>query len=246
MSKTVAVTRDGPVTHIQLVRTDKLNAFSGELVEDLHAALDDATSSDARLVVFSGAGKGFSGGFDLAGLESLSDGDLLLRLVRLEELLQAVYYAPVPTLALAHGPCYGAAADLVVACHRRVAAPGTRFRMPGLKFDAVLGTRRLANTIGADQARRLLRMSAPFDEQTARDVGFIQDIADQQTWPDIIEQAREEALGLSPAAQRSLSARTAVDTRAEDMVALVRSVSTGSIKGRIESYLAELKSVRKT
>jgi hypothetical protein len=30
------------------------------------------------------------------------------------------------------------------------------------------------------------------------------------------------------------------------MVALVRSVSTGSIKGRIESYLAELKSARKT
>lgn len=246
MSKTVAVTRDGPVTHIQLVRTDKLNAFSAELVDELKVAVDEAAGNDTRLVVFSGAGKGFSGGFDLAGLDSMSDGDLLMRFVRLEELLQAVYYAPMPTLALAHGPCYGAAADLVVACHRRVAAPGTRFRMPGLKFDVVLGTRRLTNTIGADQARRLLRMNTPFDEQTARDVGFIQDIADQDAWPDIIAQAREEALALSPEAQRALSARTATDTRADDMVALVRSVSTGSIKSRIEDYLAELKAARKT
>ncbi len=246
MSKTVAVTRDGPVTHILLVRTDKLNAFSAELVDELHIALDEAAGNDTRLVVFSGAGKGFSGGFDLAGLESMSDGDLLMRFVRLEELLQAVYYAPMPTLALAHGPCYGAAADLVVACHRRVAAPGTRFRMPGLKFDVVLGTKRLTNTIGADQARRLLRMNTPFDEQTARDVGFIQDIADQDAWPELIAQACEEALTLSPEAQRALSARTATDTRADDMVALVRSVSTGSIKSRIEDYLAELKAARKT
>lgn len=242
----VAVTRDGPVTHIRLQRPDKLNAFSAELVEDLRDALAEAGSNDTRLVVFSGAGKGFSGGFDLAGLENLSDGDLLLRFVRLEELLQSIYHAQFATLALVHGPCYGAAADLVVGCHRRVAAPGTQFRMPGLKFDVVLGTKRLTNIIGADRARALLRRSTAFDEHEARDAGFIHDIAEQQAWPEIIAKAREDAHLLSPTAQRSLFARTAVDTRAEDMVALVRSVSTGSIKARIESYLAELKAARKT
>ena len=92
----------------------------------------------------------------------------------------------------------------------------------------------------------MLRRSTAFDEHEARDAGFIHDIAAQQAWPDIIARAREDALLLSPTAQRALFTRTAMDTRAKDMVALVRSVSTGSIKARIESYLAELKPARKT
>ena len=83
MSDPVSTSRDGPTLHVSLDRPEKLNAFSAELVDALHEAMSVAESEDVRLVVFRGAGKGFSGGFDLDGLETMSDGDLLLRFVRL-------------------------------------------------------------------------------------------------------------------------------------------------------------------
>lgn len=157
----VSVTREGSLTRVRLNRAEKLNAFNAELVDGLMHAVRTAHEDGTRLLVITAEGKGFSGGFDLNDLDAQSDGDLLLRFVRVEELLQAVHHAPFATLALVHGACYGAAADLVAACHFRVAAPDARFRMPGLRFDLVLGTRiilrRLMLSIGQDWRGEKLR-----------------------------------------------------------------------------------------
>ncbi|MEM1198744.1 MAG: enoyl-CoA hydratase/isomerase family protein [Pseudomonadota bacterium] len=241
MSSPISISRDGPVLEVCLNRPDKLNAFSAELVEALHAVLLEAEGNDAvRLVVFRGNGKGFSGGFDLSGLEEMSDGDLLLRFVRVEELLQAVYHAPIATLALVHGPCYGAAADLVAACQWRVCSPEARFRMPGLNFGVVLGTNRLANLLGADTAQDLLARSKPFSAEEALAGGFVREIAGQQAWPALQTRALEAAQALSRADYAAMTRRTRLSDREGDMAALVRSAAAGSIKQRISAYLAAL------
>ena len=98
MTKHISVSREGATTHVRLSRPEKLNAFSPDLVEGLHRAVEAAASDGTRLLVLSGEGKGFSGGFDLDGLDAMTDGDLLLRFVRVEEMLQAVYHAPFVTL----------------------------------------------------------------------------------------------------------------------------------------------------
>lgn len=236
-SRSVCLRHDGPVMHVCLDRPDKLNAFSAGLVEELHEALSVAEQEGVRLVVFTGADKGFSGGFDLGGLDDTSDGDLLLRFVRVEELLQRVFHAPFATLALVHGACYGAAADLVAACHWRVAAPGARFRMPGLGFGIVLGTRRLAGVLGADTARSLVLRASPFDSTEALETRFVQEIVTQDDWPAIIARTLDDTLTLSASAFASMRLRTTPDTRDADLAALVRSASTGSVKARITTYL---------
>ena len=236
----VSVTRDGPVTTVELDRPEKLNAFNGDLVDGLARAVAAAEADDTRLLVFRGAGKGFSGGFDLSGLDEMSDGDLLLRFVRVEEVLQAVHHARVATLALVHGACYGAAADLAAACHWRVAAPDARFRMPGARFGIVLGTRRLAALVGADRARALLLRDAPFDAGEALASGFVTEIAGQDDWPAVQERVLGQAQALDPMTLASLTRRMTADTRDEDLVALVRSAAHGSVKERIRAYLAEM------
>ncbi|MEP7245554.1 MAG: enoyl-CoA hydratase/isomerase family protein [Gammaproteobacteria bacterium] len=241
MTAHVATTREGAVTHVRLARPDKLNAFNDALVEGIADAIAAACSDGTRLLVVSGEGKGFSGGFDLGGLDSMTDGDLLLRFVRVEELLQAVYHAPFTTLSLAHGACYGAAADLFAACHFRVAAPGTRFRMPGPKFGVVLGTRRLANLIGADHARRLLFRDGPFDADEALRCGYAQELCAQVQWPEIITRTRSIAETQDANVTARILDRVSGDTRDADMAELVRSVTKGSIKARISSYLASMR-----
>lgn len=238
MPDPLLIQRDGVVTTLVMNRPEKRNALSADLVEALIAGFREARRDGTRLLVIRGAGEGFSGGFDFGGLDQHSDGDLALRFVRLEMLLQDINHAPFATLALAHGACYGAAADIVSSCMRRVAAPGTRFRMPGLAFGVSLGTRRLAALVGADAARRLLDTSPVFDEREALACRFITEVREQDEWPEAISRAATAAQALPKGAQRLLLAQTVADTRAEDLAVLVRSVAEPGLKQRIAAFLA--------
>ncbi len=244
-AEAVSVSRDGPVTRIRLNRADKLNSFNEALVDGLMAAVQRATSDGARLVVFQGEGKGFSGGFDLSAIDDSTDGDLLLRMVRVEELLQAVRHAPVATLALTHGPCYGAAADLVAACNWRVASMNARFRMPGPRFGLVLGTHRLSCLVGTDNARALLLREKPFGAEEALAAGFVTEIAERDSWPDVEARVLSNAAALTAETFDSIASRLVTDTRDADLAALVRSAASGSIKARIKAYLEEVAAARK-
>lgn len=227
---------DGHVTRLTLNRAQKANALSAALVEALLDAVEYASTDGTRLLIIDGAGPHFCAGFDFTDLPSQSDGDLALRFLRIETLLQALYHAPCETLALAHGRVFGAGADLVASCGRRIAAPETRFCMPGLRFGVVLGTRRLSHRIGADKAREILSTTRTFDSQEALDIGFLTGIAAQAEWQALAAQAQSTAELLAMPAAAALHRRTVTDTRAEDMAELARSVGTPGLKERIRRY----------
>lgn len=233
--------KDGPVTRVTLMRPDKLNALDASIVEDLHAAVSQAAGDGTRLLVFQGEGKGFSAGFDVADLDRQSDGDLALRFVRIEMLLQAVRSAPFVTAAFVHGICFGAAADLAAVCVHRIAAPATRFRMPGLRFGIVLGTRRLAGLVGRDAARAILTGSKIFDADEALRIGFVTEIRDGQAWPERVVQLTEFAEALPAASLEHLLRITGEEADDADLADLARSAAAPGLKQRIQAYVARSK-----
>ncbi len=240
MSGPVSLQRDGAMMRVCLDRPEKLNSFSADLVDALLAAVRAAEAEKVRLLIFTGSGKGFSGGFDLSGLDEMTDEDLLHRFEQVEELLQAVYHAPYGTMALVHGPCYGAAADLVAACQWRVATPDARFRMPGLNFGIVLGTARLTTLVGSDAAHALLLRDKPFGATEALECGFLSGIVEQSNWPGAEDDALSAVLALSLDNFKAMTLRTRQSDRSGDMAALIQSASHGSIKQRISEYLTSL------
>ena len=227
---------DGHVTRLTLNRPQKANALSSTLVEMLIDAVDYACSDGTRLLVLDGAGNHFCAGFDFSDYQEASEGDLALRFIRIETLLQSLYHAPYETLALAQGRVFGAGADLVACCGLRVATPDATFRLPGLRFGVVLGTRRLANRIGGDHARDILSASRTFDAEEAANIGFLTRTAALDEWDAVISGARTQSEILSASASAALRQHTAADTRAEDMAALARSVSTPGLKERIRLF----------
>jgi enoyl-CoA hydratase/carnithine racemase len=227
---------DAHVTRLTLNRAQKANALSAPLVEALLDAVEYAATDGTRLLILEGAGPHFCAGFDFSDVQAQSEGDLVLRFIRIETLLQALYHAPFETLALAHGRVFGAGADIVASCSQRVAAPDTTFRMPGLRFGVVLGTRRLAYRVGSDRAREILGTSRTFNSDEALAGGFLTAVAPQADWPGIVGAAQSAAETLAPAAAAALRRRTVTDSRAEDMMELARSVSTPGLKERIRRY----------
>jgi enoyl-CoA hydratase len=238
MSDVLRVERDGPIWSFTLDRPDKRNALSDELVEALIANVLDAQAQGAALLVFRGEGRNFSAGFDFGGIEHASDADLLHRFVRVETLLQIIARSPCLTLALAHGRNFGAGVDLVAACRWRIATPDASFRMPGLKFGIVLGTRRFAGIVGVETARSILESARSFDAIEAQAIGFLRGIADVETWPAQVTQARETAQSLPDSARRALYETLSDDNADADLAALVRSASEPGLGQRIRGYLA--------
>jgi len=241
MTEALVRTHEGHVTRLTLNRPQKANALSAGLIEALLDAVESACGDGTRLLVLDGAGSHFCAGFDFTDYQSASDGDLALRFIRIEILLQALYHAPYHTLALAHGRTFGAGADLVACCGSRVATPDTSFRLPGLRFGVVLGTRRFANRVGADRAREILAASRSFGASEALEIGFLTGITPAGEWDGVVSAAREQAARLGATAAAALHRHTVIDTRSEDMAALACSVATPGLKERIRIFREEAK-----
>ena len=230
------VEQSGQTLTLTLDRPKSANALSPDLVEELIRALAAAKGKDVRLCVLRGEGRHFCAGFDLSDLETLSDGDLLWRFLRIEHLLQMVHHAPFPIMALAQGQVVGAGADLFAACWRRVAAPNAKFRMPGWNFELALGTRRLTRLIGQDAARDLLIDTKMAGAEEALACGLATDVAEPDAWPALVEASAGRTAALPPLALREMLALTTVDTRGDDIAAIVATAGRPGLKNRITAY----------
>lgn len=228
--------RTGAVLTLTLNRPEKMNALSATLVEALLEHVEQAAQSGVRLLVLRGAGRNFSAGFDFSGYEEQSQGDLVLRFIRIEQLLQAIYYAPFDTLALAHGRNFGAGVDLVCSCDHRIGDPSATFMMPGLSFGLVLGTRRYAARVGDARARRVLAGGVTFTAQEAIADGFLTQQGLVADWPEVVRQAAQSATRLSAQAQQALHHATVAKTQADDLSDLVSSAARPGLKARIQAY----------
>jgi enoyl-CoA hydratase len=232
----LVVERDAHVLTLTLDRPQKANALDAALVDALLGHVEGAASDGTRLLVLRANGMHFSAGFDFGGIEQQSDGDLLLRFVRIEQLLQAVHHAPFATLALAHGRVIGAGADLFAACGARIAAPDCAFAFPGAGFGIVLGTRRLAHRIGVQGARDLVVTGEAAEAKQALALGLVTEIVDRDAWPGVVARHAAISLRLDPRTLQNVQGATGEDTRAADLAALVDSAARPGLKDRIRAY----------
>lgn len=229
----VTAQADGPAWTLTLDHPERGNALGDALVEGLHAGLDAALAGGARLVILRGSGRNFCTGLDMGDLETASEGDLALRIIRIELLLQRVAGLPVTTACVAQGRVFGAGADLFAACDHRVALPGSSFAFPGPAFGLVLGTARLAALVGDGPARRLLLAGAPMAAEEALRLGLATAAEE-----GALDAARAAATRLDAETVAALHGRTRRADDAGDLAALARSVARPGLKARIAAYRA--------
>ena len=232
-------TRDGIAT-ITLDRPQKGNALSAELVEALIEQVSRALdAADTRALVLEAHGAHFCTGFDLSNLAASSEGDLLQRFVRVEQLLQLVWRAPVCTIAVVQGRSWGAGADLFVACEVRLCTPETTFRFPGTRFGLVLGTRRLTERVGGDTARHWLLGGAEVTAADALAAGLATRVINADERSAVIAASLTQAPDRDTGA--AIRALTRTDADDGDLAALVHSATRPGLKARIETYMAGLR-----
>ena len=183
------VTSSTGVRTITLNRPERLNAVNPRLAEELPRAIDDAARDDAvRVVVITGAGRGFCSGLDLSEPPRLPEGDLRARLDPLAWVGRWVLTAvqcEKPLIAAINGSAAGAGFGLALACDVRLLARGTRvtagYVRRGLSPDAGVSYM-LPRLIGLSRASEILLTGRDVDADEAQRIGLVAAVFDDATF----------------------------------------------------------------
>ena len=165
------------IARITLNRPDRLNSFTAAMHGELREAL--AKLGDARVVVLTGAGRGFCAGQDLND-RAVAPGEA----VDLGETVQACWNPlirtltslPQPVIARVNGVAAGAGANIALACDIVVAAQSAKLIQSvsaiGLIPDSG-GTWALPRLVGQARALGLALTGDPLPAEKAADWGLI-------------------------------------------------------------------------
>ena len=186
--ETLKVEVDGRIGRVTLNRPEKLNALSRQLmIEIVKLGAWLKLREDIRVIIFAGAGRSFSAGFDLNVCSSASAGETPRQAADLGRLAtDALTDVPQLTIAAVHGHCVGGGVVFVGACDLRVATTDTTFIIPEVDLGIPLawgGIPRLVREIGPALTKELVLTCRPFGADEAKSIGFI----NQVVAPDDLE-----------------------------------------------------------
>jgi enoyl-CoA hydratase len=170
---------------LTLNRPEKLNALSYELVEDLHATLEQiGSNNDCRVVVLTGAGRGFCSGLDLTAPNPVEAGggtefprSGMRWQERIADLTARIHRLRQPVIAAVNGVAYGGGMGIALACDIRIAAASARFCTQFIKLG--LGgcdigvSYTLPRIVGAGPAFDLILTARAVDAQEALQLGLV-------------------------------------------------------------------------
>jgi 2-(1,2-epoxy-1,2-dihydrophenyl)acetyl-CoA isomerase len=227
MADLVTVETGGGVHRVTLNRPEMMNALNRDLRRELTAAL--LAGHAARVIVLTGAGRGFCSGQDLsdasgldaAGFEAILNEEYV-------PMIRAITEAPVPVIAAVNGVAAGAGANLALACDLVIAAESAvfiqAFSRIGLIPDAG-GTSFLPRRVGLQRAMGAALLAEPVSARQAEAWGMIWEAVPDERFAEVVA-ARAGQLAAGPtgayaalkqalrgAFDQSLEAQLAVEAR---------------------------------
>ena len=175
--QTILFSNEGGIARVMLNRPHRLNSFTVEMHEEVAEAL--SSLEGARVLVLTGAGRGFCAGQDLndravAPGESVDLGESVEK--RYNPLIRTLTSLPFPVIARVNGVAAGAGANIALACDIVIAAKSAKFIQSfasiGLIPDSG-GTWVLPRLVGQARALGLALTAEPLPAEKAAEWGLI-------------------------------------------------------------------------
>jgi 2-(1,2-epoxy-1,2-dihydrophenyl)acetyl-CoA isomerase len=183
--ETIEYTLENGIARLTLNRPDRLNSFTIQMHEEVADALGQL--SDARVLVLTGAGRGFCAGQDLndravAPGASVDLGESVEK--RYNPLIRRLTSLPMPVIARVNGVAAGAGANIALACDIVIAAKSAKFIQSfaniGLIPDSG-GTWVLPRLVGQARALGLALTAEPLPAEKAAEWGLIWKAVDDES-----------------------------------------------------------------
>jgi len=251
--ETLLVHQEAAIDWVTLNRPETLNAMSRTMMLELQHYFGALYTNHAvRVVVLTGAGRGFCAGLDLK--EDRDDGELgpvngLRVQRRVSEIVMRMRRAPQPIVALVNGPASGGGFALMLASDVRIAAPSARmnaaFIRIGLTACDVGVSYFLPRLVGSSLAAELLLTGRFLDAGRALATGLVSAVVPEAELRDAGSRMAREILANSPVGVRltkeclnmsidasSLEAVIAMEDRQQILAA-----QTGDMREGVSAFL---------
>jgi enoyl-CoA hydratase/carnithine racemase len=171
--------RDG-IAWLTLNRPKVLNALNLQMRDDLWSILDAIElDSDARVVVFRGAGASFSAGADITEFGTAPSYTEARRARLDRDVWGRMLHFEKPLIAAIHGYALGAGCELSLLCDFRIASADARLGLPEARLAYIPtagGSQTLPRTIGRGRGLDMALSAEPIDAQRALEYGLVHSV----------------------------------------------------------------------
>jgi enoyl-CoA hydratase len=173
------------VALITLNRPERMNSMAFDVMVPLKAALEDITyDNSVRVVVLTGAGRGFSSGADhksageVPHVQGLTRPTYALRSMEvLDDVILALRRLHQPVIAAVNGAAIGGGLCLALAADIRVASSGAYFRAAGINNGLTASELGLSyllpRAIGSSRAFEIMLTGRDIDAEEAERIGLV-------------------------------------------------------------------------
>ena len=208
------------VATVTLNRPEVNNAYDAGLIDGVLSAMDElGKKTQLRTVVLKGNGKHFQAGADLAWIsgvagQSPAENETVSRLTA--EAIRRLDTAPVPTLALIQGGCFGGGTGIAAACDVVVASEDAIFSISETRWGLMAGIilPQLCQAMGLRQVRRYALTGERFGAQEARRLGLVHEVCPTGGLAAAGEKIVDSVLMNAPRATTSTKLRALAAARA--------------------------------
>ena len=252
---TIAVADDTPIRTITLRRPERRNAMTPEMQMELIAAMEDAATSDCRVLVLAGAGEAFCSGLDLSALQEMHEktaADHRADAERVARLFLTLYELPMPTIAAVHGAAIAGGTGLATICDFTLATPVAKFGFTEVRigFVPALVSAFLALQVGDKRSRDLLLTGRLFGAEEAFKLGLVTEVVAPDQLATRVKTLADTLIANSPeslaATKRLMAAqnRTWLDAAiVSAMEANAQSRETADFREGVAAFLEKRKPV---
>lgn len=180
---TLVVEHRGAAGVVRLNRPDRLNAISRQVVQDLSDACGLlSVDPTVAAVVFTGEGRAFSAGADIAEISALDGPQEFLGFIReIQGAYDLIDELAKPTIAAVNGIAFGGGCELAIACDLRVMAADAALGVPEVKIGVLPGaggTQRLPRLLPEAVAKQMLLLGDPLPAADALRHGIVNEVVE--------------------------------------------------------------------
>ena len=205
----LAVVTRGGIHTITVKRPAKLNALNGQTLQELYAAIIDASGDDkVRVIVITGAGdKAFVAGADIGEIREHSPIEARSFSQFGQNLMSMIQSLDKPVIAAINGYALGGGMELALACHLRVASRKARLGLPEVKLGIMPGfggTQRLVRLVGSTLALELALSGEPITAERAYELGLVNRVVEPEELEAAVKALATPLVKAAPEAVRGI------------------------------------------
>ncbi|GHB49232.1 enoyl-CoA hydratase [Pseudovibrio japonicus] len=194
------------ITTLWLARSEKHNAMSAQMMDELTSAADELDNCEqTRAVILAADGDTFCAGGDLKWMQAQAEKDRIGKMQeanRLAGMLKRLDNLKKPLIARVHGPAYGGGVGMLSVCDLVVAADNTKFALTETRLGLIPATigPYVVRRLGEGNARQVFMNARPFGATRAHHLGLVSVVTTAEDLVKVTQKEAEVYLNCAPGA----------------------------------------------